>query len=288
MTGHGRGESSAYGYRAEVEISGINRKQLDVKLSLPWRLDSLEWEIRERLQRKLSRGQVSVRVSVLTMSGEKVMQVKVNESAARQSLAQLRKIARANDLPDDIGLGILVRVPGVLQVEPGVEDLERVRPMILRATDRALSGLVAMRQTEGRHLQRDLKGRIVAMRRSAVRVRRQAPQVARHYRERLRHRISETVDEPLDEDRLVREVALFVERSDITEELTRLESHFRQFERLARSRKPVGRTLDFLAQEMQREINTLGVKAHDITISREVLELKTELEKVREQIQNVE
>lgn len=290
MTGHGRGEHLKHGFKATVEISGVNRKQLEVRVNLPREFDRLESDIRERLQKKLSRGRVSVRVTVLTAKGEELSRVALNESLARECVAQFRKIAAAAGVDDTIGIDSMVRIPGVLRVESGVEDAALVRPAIRRALDEALKAMLAMRRAEGEKLSEDLHGRIEQMAEAVARVRRQAPKVLVRYRDQLLERVRQAevgvVD--ADDERLLKEVVLFADRSDITEELTRLESHFDQFRTLARSNQPVGRTLDFLAQEINREVNTIGSKANDLLISKEVVVLKSELEKFREQVQNVE
>ena len=167
---------------------------------------------------------------------------------------------------------------------------EHWKSTVDEALRQALDMMVRMRQREGEHLQKDLCGRINAMRKSVARVQKQAPLVQKHYREQLVERIKNAgLDQmPVDEERLLKEVVYFADRSDISEELTRMQSHFQQFNDSLQSKEPVGRMLDFLAQEMNREINTIGSKANDSLISREVVILKTELEKFREQPQNVE
>jgi uncharacterized protein (TIGR00255 family) len=178
----------------------------------------------------------------------------------------------------------------VLQNETEMAEAEAFWPAVEKALRKALGMLVAMREREGRHLQKDLCHRVAIMRRAVARVRKQAPQVQERYRQQLIARISAAglPQEQLDEERVLKEVVYFADRSDITEELTRLQSHFQQFDDCLTSKEPVGRMLDFLAQEMNREINTIGSKANDSQISREVVVLKTELEKFREQAQNVE
>ena len=168
--------------------------------------------------------------------------------------------------------------------------LFRSRPAVEKALNKALDGLLKMREREGAHLQTALEEHVGIMRRAATKVQKQAPKVAARYREQLIERIKNAgLETPAaDDERLLKEVVYFADRSDITEELTRLQSHFQQFDDCRKSREPVGRTLDFLAQEMNREINTIGSKANDSLISREVVTLKAELEKFREQAQNVE
>ncbi len=199
-------------------------------------------------------------------------------------------MARQLKLADDLTLDQRARAPGVLESEAGLADAEEYWPAVQAALSRALDMLVTMREREGAHLLKDLKKRIELMRASAARVRKQAPLVQRRYRDQLLERVQKAglPVEAIEEERLLKETVLYADRSDITEELTRLQSHFQQFDEYAKASEPVGRTLDFLAQEMNREINTLGSKANDSLISREVVKLKTELEKFREQSMNVE
>jgi uncharacterized protein (TIGR00255 family) len=189
-----------------------------------------------------------------------------------------------------VTLDQLVRAPGVFQTDAELVDTENVWPVVEKALKPALAALVKMREREGAHLAKDLAMRVGVMRKCAARIQKQAPQAAERYRRQLIERIKGAgLAAPApDDERLLKEVVLFADRSDISEELTRLQSHFQQFEDCCRSREPVGRTLDFLAQEMNREINTIGSKANDALISREVVTLKAELEKFREQAQNVE
>ena len=290
MTGHGRGEHLQNGYKAVVELAGVNRRHLEIRVSLPGEFESLEGEIRERLQRRLSRGRVSARVAVLNARGEDLARVVLNQTLAKECAARLRELATAAGIEGAVGIDSVARIPGVLRVEAGVEDAKRVGILIQRALNKALAGMLAMRRVEGEKLGEDLQRRMDRMRRATAKVERRAPKVLAQYRKQLLERVRQAGIEGvgMDDERLLKEVVLFADRSDISEELTRLQSHFDQFDALARSRQPVGRTLDFLAQEMHREMNTIGAKANDALISKEVVSLKTELEKFREQVQNVE
>lgn len=290
MTGHGRGEHSQDGYKAVAELAGGNRKQLEIRVSLPREFESLEREVRARLQRRLSRGRVSVRVALLTAKGEDLARVVLNEALARECAARLRELAAVAGIEGSVGMDSVARIPGVLRVEAGAEKAKRVGILIQRALDKALAGMLAMRRAEGEKLGEDLQRRIGLMRRAAAKVEKRAPKVLARYRKQLLERVRQAGIEGVeaDDERLLKEVVLFADRSDISEELTRLQSHFDQFDALAHSRQPVGRTLDFLAQEMHREVNTIGAKANDVLISKAVVSLKTELEKFREQAQNVE
>ncbi len=290
MTGYGWGEASRNGWKITVELSSVNRKQSEIAVNLPRELEVLEAQIRDAVNRRVARGRVSVRVSLHAGEDAAAAMVRLNAPLARAYARQLRELARELKLPGEVTLDQVVRAPGVLVSEQDVGEAEEYWPAVENALATALDMLVAMREREGRHLLKDLRQRVELMRKSAARVLKQAPQVQKRYRAQLLERIRKAglPQGAVEEERLLKETVLYADRSDISEELTRLQSHFLQFEECARSGEPVGRTLDFLAQEMNREINTLGSKANDSRISREVVTLKSELEKYREQSMNVE
>jgi len=289
MTGYGRGESAQEGFKITVEVSSVNRKQTEIAVNLPRDLEVLEAQIRDEINRRVARGRLTVRLSVHaaeTAAGR----MRLNLVLARAYAKELRALAKSMRLSDDVTLDMLARAPGVLQPDEEIQDAEALWPGTAKALKTALDTMLKMREREGAWLGRDLKTRVARMRSGVARVQRRAPQVAEHYRAQLLARIkSAGLESPaLEEDRLLKEVFYFADRADISEELTRLQSHFQQFDDCVKSQEPVGRTLDFLAQEINREINTLGSKANDSFISREVVVLKAELEKFREQVQNVE
>jgi uncharacterized protein (TIGR00255 family) len=231
-----------------------------------------------------------VKVALHSSNGARAGGIRLNAPLAKAYARELNRLSRELKLPGTVTLEVLVRAPGVLQTEDDLADSEVFWPGIKKALDKALTALVKMREREGAHLAAELRKRISLVRESTERVSRQAPEVLNRYREQLRERVRSAGLEtpPVDDERLLKEIVYFADRSDISEELARLESHFQQFDDCMKSREPVGRTLDFLAQEMNREVNTVGSKANDSVISREVVNLKTELEKFREQVQNVE
>jgi uncharacterized protein (TIGR00255 family) len=214
----------------------------------------------------------------------------LNVPLAKAYARELKRLSEQLKLPGPVTLDQLARAPGVFQTDEEIVEEADFWPAVQKALTVALRMLVKMREREGTHLAVDLNQRIRTMRKAASRVQQQAPRVAKRYREQLLERIRDAgLEAPgTDDERLLKEVVYFADRSDISEELTRLQSHFQQFEDCVKSGEPVGRTLDFLAQEMNREINTVGSKANDSVISREVVILKAELEKFREQAQNVE
>ena len=288
MTGYGRGEAARGGAKFTVEISTVNRKQAELSLYLPRELDALESRARDEINAKVSRGRIAARVQWTAKSGDRA-QVEIDRNLAKEYAKEYRKLATDLKLGGEVSLDTILRAPGVLQTSEEELDVESLWTPLRTAVRAALKGLLAMRAREGANLKKDLQKRIDALQKSVKAVKRQAPKTVRRHREALLDRLNQSgLDLKLDDERVLKEVALFADRIDITEELTRLESHFGQFADYAKSKGPVGRTLDFLSQEMNREVNTIGSKANDPLISRLVVAMKSELEKFREQVQNVE
>jgi uncharacterized protein (TIGR00255 family) len=289
MTGYGRGECSQGGGKVTVEVSSVNRKQTEIAVHLPRELEVLEAQLRDEINRRVARGRLTVRVSVHAAAGG-AGKMLINAPLAKSYARELRALAKSLHLPDGVTLDLLARAPGVMQPAEEITPAEELWPALAKALQTALDVLLKMREREGAWLAKDLVTRAGRLRVGVGRVRRLAPRSAELYRTQLLARIKAAgLDTPsLEDERLVKEIFYFADRSDISEELTRLESHFQQFNDCVKSKEPVGRTLDFLAQEMNREVNTLGSKANDSAISREVVLLKAELEKFREQVQNVE
>lgn len=290
MTGYGRGECSQKGYKITVEVSSVNRKQSDISILLPRQLETLDSRLRDEINRVVARGRFTVRVTFHAARNGGAAEARLNVNLAKIYAREFKKLAKDLKLSETVTLELLTRAPGVLQVDEELNDAEAFWPAVEKALRRALAELVKMREREGANLATDLKTRVRIMRESAKRVEEVAPQVAERYLQQLRERIQKAGLEmpPADDERLQKEVVYFADRSDISEELTRLQSHFQQFDDCLQSKEPVGRTLEFLSQEMNREINTLGAKANDLRISKEIVLLKTELERFREQVQNVE
>jgi uncharacterized protein (TIGR00255 family) len=273
-----------------VELSSVNRKQSEISLVLPRELEVLEAQIRDVLNRSIARGRLTVRVTLHAANGQTSSKVRLNAPLAKAYVKELNRLAKELKLAGPITLDLLARAPGVFETDNEMADAEDFWPAVETALNKALSTLLKMREREGAHLAKDLAHRIDIMRKAATQIQKRAPEVQKRYREQLIQRIkSAGVEVPgADDERLLKEVVYFADRSDISEELTRLQSHFQQFNDCQTSKEPVGRTLDFLAQEMNREINTIGSKANDSVISHAVVTLKAELEKFREQAQNVE
>jgi len=290
MTGYGRGECSQEGFKITVELSSVNRKQAEVSLTLPRELEMLEAQVRDAINRQVARGRVNARVTLHAAESKLSARKHINEPLARAYAAELARLSRQLKLSGEVTLDQILRAPGVFQTDEELAGTEDLWPAVEKALNQALTALMKMREREGAHLAKDLTARIGVMQGAVQKVRKQAPTTTENYRQNLLERIKSAGIENVapDDERLLKEVVLFADRSDISEELTRLQSHFQQFEDCRKSKEPVGRTLDFLAQEMNREINTIGSKANDAVISREVVTLKAELEKFREQAQNVE
>ncbi len=289
MTGYGRGEASVGGLRVEVELSSVNRKQLDVRLNLPRQLVSLESRIHDAVHKACSRGQISGVLRVTTVAGEQAAEGCVDEKLARQYLRRLRRTAHKLGVDDDLTASDLARMPGVLACEARQDEPSRMWPTVRKALAQALEALVTMRKREGAALEKDVARRLKGLSIHTAAIAKRAPLLVRRYRKALQERLKEAgVVLQVDDPALVKDLALFAERADIAEELVRLESHFAQFGKLLTETGPVGRTMDFLCQEMFREINTIGSKASDTVVARHVVQFKAGLEAVREQIQNVE
>jgi uncharacterized protein (TIGR00255 family) len=290
MTGYGRGECARDGFKITVELNSVNRKQIEISVNTPHEMEILEAPIRDVINHYVARGRIAVRVSLHAGAGKLSARMHLNVPLAKAYARELGRLARQLKFSGPVTLDHLVRAPGVFQTDEELADAEHLWPAVEQSLKQALGSLVKMRKREGAYLAKDLTARATVMRKCAARVGKQAPKAAERYRQQLLERIiSAGLEAPVpDDDRLLKEVVFFADRSDISEELTRLQSHFKQFDDCVKSKEPVGRMLDFLAQEMNREVNTIGSKANDALISREVVTLKAELEKFREQAQNVE
>ncbi len=290
MTGRGTGAAAGRWARVEAELSSVNRKQLDVNVGLPRDLASFESRIQGRIQQVVTRGRVTGEIRVTWAAAAQAAGVKVDEGLAAAQVAALRRAAKKLGLPDDLKASLLMALPGVVAFEHRAADLDALWPVVDQALAAALGNLQRMRQKEGAALKRDLEARLKQLRALARAIGARAPGVAETYRANLLRRIGEALPgaDLAGDERLLKEVALFADRSDITEERVRLDSHLAQAAALLKGGGVAGRTLDFLVQEMGREINTIGSKANDAEITRRVIDFKAELERIREQVQNIE
>ena len=271
-----------------VEVASVNRKQADIVVNLPRELSALDSRIRKQVSEVVSRGRINVGISLKSAEAQGGS-LTINLPLAEEYAAAITK------LEERLGLNGLVsrfdpsRAPGVIQLGETLPEPEDAWPFVQKALKESLSKLLEMRSTEGAHLKSDLESRLTSLKSFLQQISEQAPSVVERHRENLIKRLdSADIELNLDDERLIKEIGLFADRCDISEEVTRLESHFAQCHKYFESDEAVGRPLDFLVQEMGREINTIGSKANDASIAQIIVESKTELEKIREQIQNVE
>ncbi len=288
MTGFGRGEASNETYKVTAELGSVNRKQFDCSVTLPRELACLEADFQKLVHSYVNRGYIKGAVTLETVSG--------GYSAAsldgiRKQVESLRLISSELGLKDTLTSSDLLRIPDILRLRLSLRDSEELWPLIQQAATAALEEMTKMREREGAELVADLRQRFNTLHGMAGKIRDLAPRVPVAYRAALERRLNEllqTGGEAIDQALVAREVAVFADRCDISEELTRLESHFMQAEKIFAEEAACGRTLDFLCQEFFREINTIGSKANDAEIAKFVIALKAGVEAIREQVQNLE
>jgi uncharacterized protein (TIGR00255 family) len=287
MTGYGRGQAMSQGTTVTAEIQSVNKRQTEILINLPSALTSLESDLRAKIDRSLHRGRIIVTISASGPSAHH--QPAVDAHLASLYLTQFKELQKALVLPGEITIEMILRSPGVVSTaEQGNLD-SSTRSAVDAALDLALEQLLSMRAKEGSNLHQELLRRIKSIGRALSKIRELQPRVAKRYRALLFERVQKIgLEIALDEDRLTKDVTFFAERSDFSEELSRLESHLEQFIETTHKEQAIGRTLEFISQELGRELNTLSAKANDAEISQLVVECKAELEKIREQVQNVE
>jgi uncharacterized protein (TIGR00255 family) len=288
MTGYGRAEVVHAGRKFSVELNSVNRKQSDVVINLPRDLGELEPRIRQTINEKISRGRTNATIA-LHSSPNGARNLALDTELARSYHEAMRALQKELNAPGEITISTILQAPGVMRFPEQALNAEEAWPAIDRALRGALSDLIKMREREGKHLAKDLIHRLKAIRRKLKEIHAFHPDVVKRYRAVLLDRIQKAgLPIASDDERLLKEISFFADRADVSEELTRLESHLAQFAHHLRSKEPVGRTLEFITQEMFRELNTLGAKANDAAISQRVIACKAELEKIREQSQNLE
>jgi uncharacterized protein (TIGR00255 family) len=287
MTGYGRGRAASDQCKVVVEVQALNKRQTEIILNLPDAFSSLEAEIRAAIDRKVHRGRITASLRPTFVRGEHAPNV--NRRLAKDYVDLFKRMQKELELVGEIGIETLLRAPGVLELPDQKELRPETRQAVMTALETALEHLLAMRAREGAHLWRDLTRRIKTLRGNLGKIRKLQPHAAQRLRNSLRERLrSFGVEVSIDDDRLAKEVVFFAERSDFSEELSRLESHIDQFRVTSEKEDAIGRTLEFLCQEIGRELNTLSAKANNAEISQLVVHSKAELEKIREQVSNVE
>lgn len=288
MTGFGRAKCEYEGREYNVEIKSVNHKYSDVSIKIPRQISYLEEKVRKEILTKVSRGKIDVFITLQDYS-EKGKNIKINKELAKVYISQLRELAEETGITADIDVIDISKFPEVLNISN--EDNEEIYWDELRGVlDTALDNFVAMRETEGNKICDDLKVRMERIKEKVSKISSYSAGLVEEYIVKLNTRVKELMStDVIDENRLAQEIVIFSDKSSIQEELTRLDSHISQFlDLLSNGNSPVGKKLDFIIQEMNREVNTIGSKANSTKISEGVIELKTEIEDVREQIQNIE
>ena len=287
MTGYGRSQLSGNGIQVLVEVQSVNKRQTEILTNIPSTLASLENDIRVKIGRAVSRGRIVVTISVTGPASH--AEPTLDHDLASLYLRQFKLLQNQLRLAGEITIETILRSPGVVSFCEELSIDASARSLVNAALDVALEQLLKMRAKEGANLHRDLNRRVKTILRGIARISKRRPEVVKRYREVLLERIKKIgLETGVGDDRLAKEVALFAERSDFSEELTRVESHLGQFMESANKQEAIGRTLEFISQEIGRELNTLSAKANDAEISQIVVHCKAELEKIREQVQNVE
>ncbi len=288
MTGYGRARQTLHGRDITVEVRSVNNRYLDCTVKVPRTYIFAEDSVKSRVQKAVSRGKVDVFITIDATAADETV-VAVNEPLARGYYEALTKIRDMFSLEGELTAAVLAKFPDVLTVTKAEEDLESVAGDICDVLDEALEAYNAMRAVEGVKLCEDIAGRVTTIETVVGKVEERSPQTVAAYREKLTARMQEVLQSTtIDESRILTEAAIFADKIAVDEETVRLRSHIAQLRAMLKSDQPVGRKLDFLIQEVNRECNTIGSKCNDLTIAQDVVNMKAEVEKIREQVQNIE
>jgi len=288
MTGYGRARETVNKRDITVEMRSVNNRYLDCSVKLPRAYLFAEDAIKSRIQGAVSRGKVDVFVTIDSTGADEAV-VAVNEGLAESYLKAIRQLSERFGLAEEMSALSLSRLPDVMTLTKAEEDLESLGADICQVLDAAIANYNAMRATEGRKLAEDILGRLDTIEALTGKVEERSPKTVAEYREKLLGRMREVLESTtIDESRILTEAAIFADKVAVDEETVRLRSHLAQLRDMLHSDQPIGRKLDFLIQEVNRESNTSGSKGNDIEIARWVVELKAEVEKIREQVQNIE
>jgi len=289
MTGYGSASLQQGEKTYTIEVKSVNHRYCDVNVKVPPRYAFLENEIKKLIKERFSRGRFDIYLNIDELA-ENSKRISFDRGLVARYLKELRELGADLGLDPQIDFLSLVKLPEVIKVEQGPEDQEEMIKSVQKALELSLHQLEEMRQKEGTSLHQEILSILSRIQETVVRIAERARVTPVEYKKILRERIQDLLEGTLevDETRLAQEIVIFAERIDVTEELARLGSHIAQFHKLMESREPVGKKLDFLIQEMNREVNTIGSKANDALISQEVIEIKADLERMREQVQNIE
>ena len=288
MTGFGRAEQIIDGRDIIVEIRSVNHRYYEFSARVPRAYGYIEEKLKSFLNGRISRGKVEVSVSIAAVEAADTL-IEINKSVAKGYVDALRSVGEELGLADDLTLSQLVRLPDIFTVRKTADDEEQIWNSVKTVADEAVSKFISMREAEGLKMKEDVFERADIIERLVDEVERLSPISAENYRSKLYSRLCEVLaDKNIDEQRIVTEAAIFADKTAVAEETVRLKSHIRQLRDMLELSEPVGRKLDFLIQEFNREANTIGSKAQDIAVTKIVVDLKSEIEKIREQIQNIE
>lgn len=288
MTGYGRAKEERDGKTITVELRAVNHRYLDCTVKAPRQYGFLDDAVKKAAAARIARGKVEIFVGVEVEEGGDVA-VTVNHQLAKRYLDALHDLSETYGLRDDVTVTTLAKLPDVLGSERIEQDAEAMTREVLAVFDKACDGFDQMRLREGEKLAEDVRNRCAAIERMVGEVETRSPERVREYREKLLARMQEVLaDSSIDETRILTEAAIYADKTAVDEETVRLRSHLQQMDGMLKETQPIGRKLDFLVQEMNREANTIGSKANDVTMARTVVDIKSEIEKIREQIQNIE
>jgi len=293
MTGYGRGECSKYNRKFVVEIKSVNHRYNDISVKLPRILSGLEDAVKKSVSKCVSRGKTDVYVNYEAM-GDQDVNITFNAALADSYVAVLTDIKERYGIEEKISISSISRFPDIISTGKGVdgeEAMAELREVLFEAVDEAVKNLAFMREQEGSALKSDILEKLITIDYMSGKIVARVPRAIEAYKERFKERIKEALSGSgmeIDENRMLMEIAVFADRACVDEEITRLASHIEQMRAILDNGDAMGRKLDFLIQEMNREVNTIGSKSHDTEITQIMVELKSEIEKIREQVQNIE
>lgn len=288
MTGYGRAQKILGGRDILVEIRSVNHRYYEYSSRIPRAYSYIDEKLKSLLKTSVSRGKVEVSVTINNIEA-KESDISINKAVAEGYINALRSVSDELGLKDDLVLSKLIKLPEIFVVQKSPDNQEQIWADISEVAGVALQNFVEMRQTEGEKLKSDIISKANYILEMVQKVEEISPQTVENYRNRLYQKVSEVLDgKEVDEQRIVTEAAIFAEKIAVDEETVRLRSHILQLQNMFESDEPVGRKLDFIVQEMNREVNTIGSKAQDLNITKIVVDMKAEIEKIREQIQNIE
>ena len=288
MTGFGRGENIQNGRKFLVEIKSVNHRYNDLTIKLPKNMNYIEEFVRKKLNGVIFRGKTDIFISFESVAKDDI-KISLNEEIADAYVEQFRSIKHRYGISEDITLSLIASIPDVINAERIETDKQTILDILTPAFDLAVKEFLELRQREGEALKNDILFKLEKINSLVEKIEVRSPQIAEDYKARLREKLEEILEsKDIDEARIITEVTIFADKCATDEEVTRLKSHISQIKHILEENEPIGRKLDFIIQEMNREANTIGSKSNDIETTRYVVELKSEIEKMREQVQNVE